>query len=138
MLMPRAGSAPLAAVKAPAKAGPSRVAALLLPSMIAKARTSFRLSATPGITAIAVGMNNAAQDPLRPAATNRCHSCNWPARPMPSGSAIASKRMAAKQAIKRTRCSRSDNGEPSKRNSSSGMPELSASAPIASLEPVSS
>ncbi|MNC09932.1 hypothetical protein D3C75_575660 [compost metagenome] len=136
--MLRAGSAPLAAVNAPARAGPSKTAALLLPSMIAKARTSFRLSATPGITAMAVGMNRAAQAPLRPAATNRCHSCSWPARPMPSGNAIASRRMAAKQAIKRTRWSRSDSGEPSKRSSSSGMPELSASAPIASLEPVSS
>ncbi|MMZ62817.1 hypothetical protein D1872_250390 [compost metagenome] len=137
-MIPSAGSAPPAAVTAPAMAGPIKATAFLHPSTIAKARTSFRLSATFGTRAIAVGINSAAQEPLNPAARNKCHSCNWPVKPANSGSTIAINRTQARLAKSRSRGKRSANGEPSRRRTSSGIPEQSASAPIASLEPVSS
>ncbi|MNZ83644.1 hypothetical protein D3C78_1023780 [compost metagenome] len=119
-------------------AGPIKATAFLQPSMIAKARTSFLLSAILGMKAIAVGINSAAQEPLNPAARNKCHSCNWPVKPAASGSTIAINRMHASPAISRSRGKRSASGEPSRRRTSSGTPEQRASAPIANLEPVSS
>ncbi|MNW59472.1 hypothetical protein D3C74_373910 [compost metagenome] len=136
--MPSVGKAPDAAVRAPAKAGPSKAAAFRQPSITANARSSLCLPATPGTTAIAVGMNRAEQPPLSDAARNRCQSCNWPAIPILSGNKRASSRTPASPAMNRPRCSRSDSGDPSSRKATSGMLKLSAIAPMASLEAVNS
>ncbi|MNN48875.1 hypothetical protein D3C81_1633750 [compost metagenome] len=88
--------------------------------------------------AIAVGRNSPEQAPLSAVAAKRCQSCSWPARPIPSGRVIASSLKVARKAMRRTRFSRSESGEPSRRISSSGMLELRTSAPMASLESVSS